>query len=259
MNIPDEAVQAAMLALAEANVPVDVQECLLRGYDKMDVPPNALKSALTAALPFLQGVKVKALAWHDLGGFSTAPSGFARYSIIKVHNGKGDMSWSLEINSRFSSKHDTLKAAKTAAQSDYEARILSAIEPSPSPRAQALEEARRQAIEDVLGALTAHELYQYRPKAFQGFIDYARNELSPQPVAGGWQPIETAPKGTAPHHWDAPSILVSDGQSVDQAEWEADDGEPYWHATGGKRKSGNFLGYEPTHWRPLPASPEVSG
>ncbi|GEM_PF-2979665 len=61
---------------------------------------------------------------------------------------------------------------------------------APSPRAQALEEARRQAIEDVLGALTAHELYQYRPKAFQGFIDYARNELSSQPVAGRCKTVD---------------------------------------------------------------------
>ncbi len=38
---------------------------------------------------------------------------------------------------------------------------------------------RAQAVEDVLSALTAHELYQYRPKAFQGFIDYARSELIP--------------------------------------------------------------------------------
>ncbi len=38
-------------------------------------------------------------------------------------------------------------------------------------------EARAKAVEDVLSALTAHELYQYRPKAFQGFIDYARSTL----------------------------------------------------------------------------------
>ena len=38
-------------------------------------------------------------------------------------------------------------------------------------------EARAKAVEDVLSALTAHELYQYRPKAFQGFIEYARSAL----------------------------------------------------------------------------------
>ncbi len=45
-------------------------------------------------------------------------------------------------------------------------------------------EARVKAVEDVLSALTAHELYQYRPKAFQGFIEYARSTL--QPEESGW-------------------------------------------------------------------------
>lgn len=43
-------------------------------------------------------------------------------------------------------------------------------------------EARAKAVEDVLSALTAHELYQYRPKAFQGFIEYARREFGSTPV-----------------------------------------------------------------------------
>jgi hypothetical protein len=38
--------------------------------------------------------------------------------------------------------------------------------------------ARQQAISEVLDLLTAHELYQYRPKAFDGFIEYARTELA---------------------------------------------------------------------------------
>lgn len=36
------------------------------------------------------------------------------------------------------------------------------------------EKIRENAIEDVLSALTAHELYRYRPKAFHGFIEHAR-------------------------------------------------------------------------------------
>lgn len=36
---------------------------------------------------------------------------------------------------------------------------------------------RAKAVEDVLSALTAHELYQYRPNAFKSFIDYARSEI----------------------------------------------------------------------------------
>ena len=38
---------------------------------------------------------------------------------------------------------------------------------------EALTRARAVAIDDVLAALVAHELYQYRPKAFKGFIEYA--------------------------------------------------------------------------------------
>lgn len=45
-----------------------------------------------------------------------------------------------------------------------------------------VKEARAKAVEDVLSALTAHELYQYRPKAFQGFIEYARREFGSTPV-----------------------------------------------------------------------------
>lgn len=66
----------------------------------------------------------------------------------------------------------------------------------------------------------------------------------------GWLPIETAPK-------DGSSILVGlqprptdPCGAVDQAEW--DDG---WIAIGGKCDAGNGLGYEPTHWQPLPNPP----
>ena len=70
----------------------------------------------------------------------------------------------------------------------------------------------------------------------------------------GWRPIETAPK-------DGESILVACGgkyPSVDQAEWSTEwDDDGMWHATGGKRKSGNSLGYVPTHWSPLPSPPSI--
>lgn len=62
-----------------------------------------------------------------------------------------------------------------------------------------------------------------------------------------WQPIETALMTGEP-------ILVSGKGKVDQVQWEMD-GE-YWCATGGKRKCGNHLDYEPTHWMPLPPPPQ---
>lgn len=49
---------------------------------------------------------------------------------------------------------------------------------------------RAQAIKDVLSALTGHELYRYRPKAFDGFIQYAMEQLIHDDVAKDWR--ETA-------------------------------------------------------------------
>lgn len=54
-------------------------------------------------------------------------------------------------------------------------------------------EARAKAVEEVLSALTAHELYQYRPKAFQGFIEYARREFGHAPVYN--QSVENGESG----------------------------------------------------------------
>lgn len=50
------------------------------------------------------------------------------------------------------------------------------------PSQEELLAARRSAIDDVLGLLTVHELYRYRPKAFDGFIEYARSELAVAPA-----------------------------------------------------------------------------
>jgi hypothetical protein len=323
MTIPDEAVQAAHAeyhkVLGDSN------------------RSNPMLAALTAAAPFLQGVKdeleiaietakrgeIKDLLWFNVEAVCSwcyAKTALGEYSITWSFNESGQK---LHYPDGTTKQFDGVgygdrEAAKAAAQADYEARILSAIEVSalePSPRAQALEEAAKVAEQFRNKDWIAHDMHtgvfptqsepgvaiaaairalSSQPLATteiigegatvwllvdenkdgsqeiivtdaQGFAELPDGEYlfvrhgSSQPVADGWLPIETAPKGTAPHHWDAPSILVSDGQSVDQAEWECDDGEPYWHATGGKRKSGNFLGYEPTHWRPLPASPEVSG
>jgi len=52
---------------------------------------------------------------------------------------------------------------------------------------QGVKAIRAQAIEDVLAALTAHELYQYRPKAFKGFIEYARTTLVSEEEARDWR------------------------------------------------------------------------
>ncbi|MCO7728795.1 hypothetical protein NJB93_19635 [Brucella intermedia] len=97
-----------------------------------------MRAALTAALPFLpvQGA-VKKLAWgpvsengNDIQSFSTlgkyvisiddAPAGGTHYLWIAGQSDSSD----------YHSSYQNMFEAKAAAQADYEARILSALEPS---------------------------------------------------------------------------------------------------------------------------------
>ncbi len=125
MTIPDEAVQAANTAY--------------HGYETQ-IAVEDMRAALTAALPFLQGVKVKALEWD----YERAMTPFGEYLIMEFD--QNNFEWQLKISGLYADDthegkgFNTKQAAKAAAQADYEARILSAIEPAPSPRAQALEE-----------------------------------------------------------------------------------------------------------------------
>ncbi|MFS2326649.1 hypothetical protein U2P60_14735 [Brucella sp. H1_1004] len=176
MTIPDEAVQAAEIAIHCASDTADAKELAL--------------AALTAALPFLTGVTVKKLEWFDVPGISTAHNNQPRYCATKTHNGKGEFSWSLEIHGLFSAKFETLEAAKAAAQADYEARFWSMAEVSalaPSPRAQALEEAAKIALDvsengEYHGEASVDSTSSiYQQGAFE--VYEAIRALSSQPVA----------------------------------------------------------------------------
>ena len=204
---------------------------------------NLVTSSLTAAAPFLQGVKVKALEWLDKSiplmhyHADCDSDGEWRYSISAA---KSEGSYTLKRYGIHCGNYPTLKAAKSAAQADYEARVLSAIEPAPSPRAQALEEvAWNKAIEQVVIELETNWPHKTTPE-----MRDAIRALSSQPVADGWLPIETAPK-------DGTQILIEIHPGIfDVVCWSGD----AW------REGGNFmrLRKEPTHWHPLPASPGAS-
>ena len=85
-------------------------------------------------------VGVKALVWEDFDGMGARASGFyqANY-LITVWRGRGQFEVAMSYpgyetgydGERF---HDTLEAAKAAAQADYEARILAALDPAPAER-----------------------------------------------------------------------------------------------------------------------------
>lgn len=77
---------------------------------------------------------------------------------------------------------------------------------TPAPSTQMVG-VRAQAIEDVLSALTAHELYKYRPKAFEGFIQYARETLVDDEEAKVWRSNKT-PR-VKPLEW----VVMNDGST----------------------------------------------
>ncbi len=244
MTIPDEAVQAAASAV----------EFPIRGM-------NGLRLALTAALPFLTGVKVKALEWVAHKGDQhckiawTCEGIGGWYAIEHLHEGHFDM-WT--PNNPDGGRFSTLESAKSAAQADYEARILSAIELlgnseqlKPSPRAQALTEklvkqAMHEAWNDICYDTGCHPLDIHRVKRGElmfipdhwASATYERlRALSSQPVADGWLPIETAPK-------DGSEFLAYQGGRYFNC----------WCIAGcwtDDAESDPF----PTHWRPLPSVP----
>lgn len=53
VKIPDAAVQAALLSMANDNIGSDVQGLLTHGFAKLNAKPNALRNAIAAAIPHL--------------------------------------------------------------------------------------------------------------------------------------------------------------------------------------------------------------
>ncbi len=133
-TLPEEAVKAAAVAISNE---------LARGLGVKATPLLLADMALTAALPFLpvQGA-VKKLEWNEYereGQIEEwdASSGFDGYYNITL-----GLNGYLVKMPDDEEESETLEAAKAAAQADYEARILSTLEPS-AARELALEEAAR--------------------------------------------------------------------------------------------------------------------
>ncbi|KAB2792563.1 hypothetical protein F9K96_05315 [Brucella anthropi] len=249
-TVPQEAVKAAASAIRRAG----------------DTYTEMAQAALTAALPHLPGVGVKKLEWGDAritedgreAEDATSPVG--RYIAT-------DTGWFLLGQTGYEAERG-LYQAKAAAQADYEARILSALEPS-AVRELALEE-RLQAIEQqlvvnlgyfhndkriLLETLQSHiisHIAAIRALSSPDHADAGKVE------GDGWQQIESAPRdGTVIQAWHQVhkcpvSVLWKDG------------GFPY----GGERLNWYERSYTTawperafTHWRPLPSAPsqEVAG
>lgn len=84
----------------------------------------------SAAAPFLQGVKVKALGWENSNPDRNDIWACLSDDAFEINRWREDGNSYFEVGQNANVRHDTLEAAKAAAQADYEARILSAIEVS---------------------------------------------------------------------------------------------------------------------------------
>lgn len=250
MTIPDEAVQAAYSAYVKfieegGSVPVTA----------------ALRAALTAALPFLTGVKVKALEWITTqnGTWIRAEGAGTVYEILA------------------SDPERETKIA--AAQADYEDRILSAIEVSPSPRAQALEEAlqKEKSLSDRLASAL-----EYIDDYCLSYPDLGTISAVAQPALKAHSDVRALSSQPVADHIADAGKMVADGCKAYVGEMKTSSGTDYfvmiksgdrelsirkhqwkhhadyeaaeynWVLNGGEKP--DILAY-----RPLPTSPEVSG
>lgn len=139
-----------MGTVSAPSIPDDVIQASTDAFLNTATTKDGINAALTAALPFLQGVKVKALAWIKpplSDTLSRCETEFGTYRTWTHSEANGKWFWSVEggFNNKNGDGDDEV-AAKAAAQADYSARILSAIDVAPSPRAQALEEAHSDLI-----------------------------------------------------------------------------------------------------------------
>lgn len=92
-------------------------------------------------------VRVKPLVWKQEATNAWVAAHYAIHQYWPHNNGLYSGSGYLGgIGAMGLGKHPTLDAAKAAAQSDYESRILAALEPQPDPRVMGYEQAYQYAL-----------------------------------------------------------------------------------------------------------------
>lgn len=136
MTIPEQAIEAAQNVIRTANWEYGITDA-------------DMAKALTAAAPYMSGVKVKQLEWGELNEGKTFRALLPIIGSIRVEPygvcGWWEVLWSMpgQCDKLVPDVFDTPEEAKAAAQADYEKRVLSALEPS-SAREQAMEEILRE-------------------------------------------------------------------------------------------------------------------
>lgn len=260
-TIPDEAVQA-MPERIYAVKQTEGSNCVV-SFDTPSLDYNVEYVRADLAAPFLQGVKVDSM--------DTAPKNGDEFL---ARCGKEWPWFSCFWDGSAFVHYDHTDGIVHYPATEWipiQKRMLAL---TPSPRAQALEEAARKHLkwferficdQDELNSSTPRKVAQNAQNAAEE-LRAAIRALSSQDHADagnverdGWLPIETAPKdGTEFIGWDGKwPFRCSAGKKY----------ELYPHMDGGPTYRDVWDGHyydsltieHPTHWRPLPASPEVSG
>lgn len=219
-TIPDEAVRSAPERIWTCNETKNIWI-----GERQEDTVEYVRADLAAT--FLQGVKVKALAWTQ-----KAPPAHDHEPFVYWADGIGGH-YRAERDGVLWYAHDAFhwkqfgsqKEAKAAAQADYEARILSAIEPAPSPRAQALEEAAQVADKGNTGWLKKRDVTANKKEARDyetmaiacSHVAAAIRALSSQPVADALPQDVINLVIAAREFWDDYNNFSDESKSLDKA------------------------------------------
>ena len=121
------------------------KEAIEAGARAGDVPDYKAEQIITAAFAAMPGPAVKKLEWREAPGqmaHTSEPFPYFKYVIVDDDRG---VDWS--IGGDGWNPVENVEAAKAAAQADYEARILSALTPTPDLASE--NERLRKALEMV--------------------------------------------------------------------------------------------------------------
>ncbi len=216
-HIPDAAIHAALLSMAQDNIGADVQGLLMHGFDKLNAKPNALRNALAAALPHLSApcaVEVESRAKR----------------VASIHRKKDD---------------GTVFGSFYKETAEVIEELLSCVVTKPVDVAAVREHAL-----DEVKSLCAEYGNDSQPDseyrlACNDLIEAIR-ALSAEPAQGDqWHPIETAPNSEMLLLACADWPLVKCGREVPVKVGHKSFGS--WTVFGAS--------WTPTHWMPLPAAP----
>ena len=177
MTIPEQAVQAALETWPENGTPYDASA--------------QMRAALTAAAPHLAAVRVTKLDWTKGVVDIAQPHPGMKYVACST-TPKGSWAWWLDNAPETRGVFTSEASAKAAAQADYEARILSALEPS-AGRAAALEEALRVAKSELEAWMKCANEARIGVTSTPHVIDHIDMVLASHPVAD--KPDEAGAQG----------------------------------------------------------------